>query len=329
MGWQVVYVPFLEAGGTIINQQGLFVYSSTPAAGNLIASIASVAGVDNFGNAYEAGMTEYLPESGKIFAVGLNTLSGTGLPGLSIQDIASPPTSPAGFFGESSGNVSTPQAFAAITSGQANATDVATFISILSQVQSAVTGGQIVIQAADIQFDINGTTVDFILDAADYPVYKLNTSNPPGAFNFGHFETSAAAGQLINSLTATQINGTNVAVDQTSYHIVWEIFYTGGQAAGSPSVAIALTGGAAASGFAIGEFKFWSSGGLTTRLNPTPGTFTNNQLGPTLVTAEAHMTIEAWVSFSSAGVILINGAESAAGDTWTVNAALTRVEKRQ
>lgn len=328
MGWQVVYVPFLEAGGTIINQQGLFVYSGTPTTGNLIASIASVAGVDNFGNAYEAGMTEYLPESGKIFAVGLNTLSGTGLPGLSIQDIANPPTSPAGFFGESSGNVSTPQAFAAITSGQANATDVATFISILSQVQSAVTGGQIVIQAADIQFDINGTTVDFVLAASDYPQYKLNTPNPPGGFNFGHFETSAAANQAINSLTAQQVTGSNIAVDATSYRIVWEIFYTGNQAAGTPSVAIALTGGATV-GFAIGEFKFWQSGGVITRLNPTTGTFTNNQLGPTLVAAEAHMTIEAWVTFSAAGVILINAAEGVNGDSWVVNVCLTRVEKRQ
>lgn len=328
MGWQVVYVPFLEAGGTIINQSGLFVYSGTPTTGNLIASIASTAGVDNFGNAYEAGMTEYLPESGKIFAVGLNTLSGTGLPGLSIQDIANPPTSPAGFFGESSGNVSTPQAFAAITSGQANATDVATFISILSQVQSAVTGGQIVIQAADIQFDINGTTVDFVLAASDYPQYKLNTPNPPGGFNFGHFETSASGNQTINSVTAAVITGSALAVDQTSYRIVWEVFYTGNQAAGTPNFSINLTGGATVS-FAIGEFKFWTSGGLTTRLNATTGTFQNAQAGPTLVTAEAHMTIEAWVTFSAAGVINLLAAENTAGDSFVINVILTRIEKRQ
>lgn len=50
-------------GGTItgpdyiINSAGAFFYSSTPALGNLIASIASVAGTDQFGNVYQAGIT--------------------------------------------------------------------------------------------------------------------------------------------------------------------------------------------------------------------------------------------------------------------------------
>jgi hypothetical protein len=328
MGWQVIYVPFLQAGGTIIDQSGVFVYSSTPALGNLIASIASVAGVDNFGNVYQAGMTEYLTLSGTTYAVGLNTLSGTGLPGLSLQDIANLPTSPAGFFGESSGSGLTPQAFAAITSGQANGPDVASFISVLSQVQSAVPGGQIVVQAGDVQFDVNGNLQDFVVNNSGYPAYTIHSPNPPGAFNYGHFENSAAANQLINSLIATSLTGSGFAVDSTSYHIIWEIFYTGNQAAGQPSFAINLTGGATV-GFAIGEFKFWASGGLTTRLNPTTGTFTNNQLGPTLVVAETHATIEAWVTFTNAGVININAAESLAGDTFNINVCMSRIEKRQ
>lgn len=44
------------AGDTIINSAGIFVYSSTPALGNLIASIAPVAGTDSFGNVYAAGV---------------------------------------------------------------------------------------------------------------------------------------------------------------------------------------------------------------------------------------------------------------------------------
>jgi hypothetical protein len=38
---------------------GLFVYSGTPAFGNLIFSIAAVAGTDQFGNSYLAGETSY------------------------------------------------------------------------------------------------------------------------------------------------------------------------------------------------------------------------------------------------------------------------------
>jgi hypothetical protein len=43
----------------VINTNGEFFYSAAPAAGNLIASIAPVAGSDTFGNPYLAGITSY------------------------------------------------------------------------------------------------------------------------------------------------------------------------------------------------------------------------------------------------------------------------------
>lgn len=43
----------------IINSDGIFLYSGTPAAGNLIGSWASAAGTDAFTNAYQAGLTIY------------------------------------------------------------------------------------------------------------------------------------------------------------------------------------------------------------------------------------------------------------------------------
>jgi hypothetical protein len=57
----------------ITNASGSFYYSSTPAAGNLIASIASADGTDSFGNAYLAGVTSYVVSS-NVFAS--NLLSG-------------------------------------------------------------------------------------------------------------------------------------------------------------------------------------------------------------------------------------------------------------
>ena len=44
-----------SAGNTLITPSGIFVYSGTPATGNLIFSIASVAGTDEFGNPYKGG----------------------------------------------------------------------------------------------------------------------------------------------------------------------------------------------------------------------------------------------------------------------------------
>jgi hypothetical protein len=59
MGWQTQVVPQLQAGDTIINSSGTFVYSATPAAGNLASSVAPATGVDSFGNNYLDGVTSY------------------------------------------------------------------------------------------------------------------------------------------------------------------------------------------------------------------------------------------------------------------------------
>jgi hypothetical protein len=52
-----------------INSDGAFFYSGTPAAGNLIISLADAAGTDGLGNAYQAGVTSYEPgESEEVFS---------------------------------------------------------------------------------------------------------------------------------------------------------------------------------------------------------------------------------------------------------------------
>jgi hypothetical protein len=55
MGWQTEVAIQLQAGNTIINQSGVFIYSGTPASGNLVVSIAPAAGTDQFGNTYPKG----------------------------------------------------------------------------------------------------------------------------------------------------------------------------------------------------------------------------------------------------------------------------------
>lgn len=59
----------------IENASGLFIYDGTPAAGNLISSIAPTSGTDQFGNAYLAGVVSYF--SGEYVALsGGNLLMG-------------------------------------------------------------------------------------------------------------------------------------------------------------------------------------------------------------------------------------------------------------
>lgn len=62
----------LQTGPTVIQQssQGLFVYSGTPAAGNLLLAIAAVGGTDAFGNVYKTGLT--ISNSGLIESINGN-----------------------------------------------------------------------------------------------------------------------------------------------------------------------------------------------------------------------------------------------------------------
>lgn len=63
-----------------ISSAGIFIYSGTPAAGNLIASIASAAGSDRFGNAYVQGIGSYgNPLAGPAYSQMLQGIFGTGL----------------------------------------------------------------------------------------------------------------------------------------------------------------------------------------------------------------------------------------------------------
>lgn len=60
-------------GGTVVSGIALY-YDGTPAAGNLIMSIAAEGGTDQFGNAYDPGVTVYDPSGAKIQ---MNAGSGT------------------------------------------------------------------------------------------------------------------------------------------------------------------------------------------------------------------------------------------------------------
>jgi hypothetical protein len=330
MGWQVIYVPFLFAGNTIIDQNGIFVYSSTPALGNLIASIAPTAGTDDFGNSVLQGMTEYLTISGTTYAVGLNTLSGTGLPGLSIEDIAHLPTSPAGFFGESSSAVGTPQAFAAITSGQATAPDVASFISILSQLQSSVIGGQIVLQAGDIQHDINGNLIDYVSNATGSPLLTETTGDQQ-TYHIGHFAVrDNGVPQLINSTTPINIltvplGGTGGA--NKGYHIHGFATYIGNQAAGAPIFSWGASGGLIL-GTQQNGFQIFSGGGVSPIIHNNSGAL-GAVTGPLFAANTTNWLYEweIYVNINTPGSLLITAAENTAGDTFTINQCYTMVEE--
>lgn len=76
MPWSQNVAVVLQAGNTIINPSGMFSYSPSPAAGNLVTSVGVPATVtaDQFGNSVLPGITNYFNAGS--FWVALNVFAG-------------------------------------------------------------------------------------------------------------------------------------------------------------------------------------------------------------------------------------------------------------
>lgn len=72
----------------IINQSGAFFYNGTPAHGNMVASIASVTGTDQFGNVYGAGVNVYAPGTNAQISISSDTISLFSLSGVQLTLMA-------------------------------------------------------------------------------------------------------------------------------------------------------------------------------------------------------------------------------------------------
>ena len=186
MGWQVFSVVTLFAGDTIINPTGMFVYSGAPGSGNLIASIAPTSGTDQFGNAYQAGVTSYTAggfpftqmTSGQIEAMA----SGTQFAPAIIQT--------AGVAGE-----------LAMTSGEATGADSAANIIIDSVAASGTGASQISLQATNVS--LNTFASSTVPSANTYPGHQ---SAAPAAYNQAYEQASTnRINEILDVLTQTGV----------------------------------------------------------------------------------------------------------------------------
>lgn len=163
MGWQTQIAVQLQAGNTIINPNGTFVYSSAPATGNLIFSAAPVAGIDQFGNVYVQGAAAYETISGITYAIqlGESSFAGTPVPGVFIHVISgtTAASSDPNFsgIGESTGST------AIVFSGQSTAGSAGSGIQASDSTFSGVPNGTVNIVAGQLTFQgvvfYDGTTI--------------------------------------------------------------------------------------------------------------------------------------------------------------------------
>jgi hypothetical protein len=143
MGWQTQVAVQLQAGNTIINPDGMFTYSGTPAAGNLIFSSAPAAGTDSFGNVYVEGAAAYITTGGSTFALQLGNQGANGA-AFFIHNQTTPPTADPGY----SANLASPSGTAAeIVSGQSTAGSTQAVIIVSDSTLSGTAGGEVDISA--------------------------------------------------------------------------------------------------------------------------------------------------------------------------------------
>lgn len=147
---QAASLVVIQSGG---NFQGLFVYSPTIGANNLIASIAAAAGTDPYTNTYQQGIAAY-GTIGDRFAAVLE-VSNSNL-GLAITDLTSPPTLPPAFGSAQAGASGTS---AVMYSGKATAGAVGCFVEVLDSVAGSTTKGLIELFGGKVLLGNSSTAV--------------------------------------------------------------------------------------------------------------------------------------------------------------------------
>lgn len=305
-------------------QDGMFVYADTGSAtqGALIASATGKAGSTDpvNGGPFLQGINSYLVLGGHTYAISMNLPSGAGFPGVSVQDLVSSPNQVAGYFAESNG---TTTALAFLTSGAATAADVASFIQAYSQVQSSVPGGQIVLQAGDVQIDDAGSLADMTVNATDGSLQiQNNTFGDGDLYKAGHKVVTMASNQAITSTSPVIITNMqfNVATG-FNYRMFFQVIVssdtntTGGLTIGFD--------GSSVSGNANGRATIYQSGVNTPSTVIFDGSLAAfNTFSPAVALTRQIFDIEIWVSFTTGGAFNVRAQLTAAAATYHIKSAI-------
>lgn len=248
-----------RSGNTIITPSGLFVYSGTPALGNLIVSIANAAGTDSFGNVYPQGLN-----------VTKGTISGTTFAGLAFL------INSAGAFFYSQATPPTATVVQSVRGSSANGNNLAVPIT--------ATGSGNTLAVTIMTTGTSGITVTSakLGTTALTPIKSGNDSALGGTdFVFGYFLPSIASGQTTVTITVSAVvtelsaevtelsglTGTNVSANG---------IVTPGQSTSPSSGSQQVLAGGFAFGAIMDNGPAGSiSGGTWTTHNTTHGVFAN------------------------------------------------------
>lgn len=188
-----------------INSDGVFIYSGTPAAGNLIISLSGTAGTDPFGNSYDAALAAYAPDpTGDSYSVEL--LDNTGGGGVILFHCTNNDWTEANPVIQTSGNNSIGSALG-MTSGASTGADQASFTLLDSELNGNGESGMLITSGRFEGYPVLNPGTTQTLNGADFPLLQdigqmgflaqIPTSPAPSA-------TTVA--QKVNSLITELIN---------------------------------------------------------------------------------------------------------------------------
>jgi hypothetical protein len=318
--------PGLDVTQGIISGTNIFVYSGTPALGNLIGSVTGAAGTDASGNAYLAGTTSYTQVAGTFFAEQL--FNGSIIWSLAATE-AGPWTSFANIEGLTSGELTMAANFAIdMTSpnlGFIASTGVVTITpsSLIAAVVSAPlttalleVQGDMALQNAVVPASVAGFSVPFSSSGQlDY------VSSDANVYDTGRNTklTPNPATQTVSSLVLVPITGLSVPVVAGTYHMHGKVVYAGNQAGGVPT--FGLTGPAFTSNnLCIQKFTFLSGAATQPICYFSRGALAQ-VAGPTLVNAGfVEYEFDVMITFSASGTFAVNALTSIGADTFTIQA---------
>lgn len=138
----------------ILNGSGLFIYSGTPAAGNLIESLAPAAGTDAFGNAYVQGLGVYITISLTKYTLTFGQQN--NFPAMSIQQAASSPQLPAIYAANAASSAG---CSAYVNSGQSLISSIASVLQVEDSTFSGIANGAIALITGQVQMGSSGACV--------------------------------------------------------------------------------------------------------------------------------------------------------------------------
>jgi hypothetical protein len=303
----------------ILSSLGLFLYSSAPALGNLIASISNAA-ADSFGNPVQPVIATYSLSDGSYVALSPGGIGG-GLTSLfigsgnSAESKASQTTTQVSGAGVARKIVTTLRA--PRVSGES--IGAACSILLFSPAADLSQGVLVSLIASDdgITFSsINMTQAGISLGAATASAVTASTANMTCSLLSTRV---SAAGQTVSSLAPTfvSLTGLLLPLDAGKWQIRVRVFISANASAGQWQLQMTVPAGTS------GNYSFkWESAAGAEGLNVNRTSFAVALGGPNPSVAGAYWaTIEGVVTLTNPGNINIKGATTIAVDTFDVESA--------